>query len=152
MDGDLQDPPELIPQLLARWQEGYEVVYARRARRARGAAQAGGLLRLLPVVEAAQRAAHSAGHRRLRPDGSAGLAALNELPERSRFIRGLRAFVGFRQGEVVYDRDNRHGGRSKYTLGRLMRLAADGLLGFSDAPLKLIGLPAARCARWPWSV
>jgi hypothetical protein len=63
---------------------------------------------------------------------------LNGLPERTRFIRGLRSWVGFRQAEVEYDRDIRRGGRSKYTFSRLVRLAMDGIFGFSKVPLKAI--------------
>lgn len=138
IDGDLQDPPEVIPQLIDKWRQGYQVVFARRRRRREN------------VVK---RAAYFLFYRLLRrlseipiplDTGDFGLMdrqaveELNGLPERTRFIRGLRSWVGFKQTEVEYDRDIRRGGQSKYTFGRLVRLAMDGIFAFSKAPLKAI--------------
>ncbi|GMU20463.1 MAG: dolichol-phosphate mannosyltransferase [Phycisphaerae bacterium] len=138
IDGDLQDPPELIPDLIDRWREGFQVVYARRRRRKEN-----------PL----KRLAYYCFYRILRRLSDvpipldtgdfalmdrAALSELNGLPERTRFIRGLRSWVGFRQTEVEYDREARREGRSKYSLARLVRLACDGLFAFSDAPLKAI--------------
>ena len=138
MDGDLQDPPEVLEQFIARWRDGAEVVYAVRTKRKEG------LLK---------RAAYGAFYRLLRKlsdidipldSGDFGLMdrkvvnALMALPERQRFVRGLRCFVGFRQEGLVYERAGREAGAPKYTFKALVRLAMDGLISFSSAPLNLI--------------
>ena len=138
MDGDLQDPPELIPQLLERWRTGYEVVYAVRAKRREGPLKRLGywvfyrLLRATSDLEIPLDAGDFCLMDRRAVD------ALNRLPERGRFVRGLRAFVGFRQIGVNYDRDSRHAGQPKYTLRKLAALAADGLFGFSGFPIRVV--------------
>jgi polyisoprenyl-phosphate glycosyltransferase len=143
LDGDLQDPPELIPDMLLHWRNGAEVVYAVRERR-----QA----RLL------KRLAYSAFYRLLRrtceidiplDSGDFGLMdravvdAMLALPERSRFVRGLRAFVGFRQIGIRYHRPDREAGTTKYPLRKLIRLAVDGLFDFSSFPIQMVGWSAA---------
>jgi dolichol-phosphate mannosyltransferase len=142
MDGDLQDPPEVIPQLVSRWLEGYEVVYGDRVRR-----QAGLGMRI----------ANKAFYRLLRrfsyidiplDAGDFGLLdrrvvdIMNAMPERNRLIRGLRAWVGFRQIGVPYTRDARHAGRSSNSLLDLFRWASTGLVSYSYAPLELISILA----------
>ncbi len=137
MDGDLQDAPEAIPEFLRRWNEGYAVVYAVRSRR-----QAPWLKRL----------AYKTFYRVLRAISQIDIPAdsgdfslmdrkvidvLNGLPERTRFVRGMRSWAGFRQIGVDVPRDPRHSGRPRYTFGRLMRLALDGLFSFSYRPLQL---------------
>jgi glycosyltransferase involved in cell wall biosynthesis len=137
MDGDLQDPPEMLAPLLAGWRDGFEVVYTVRTRRQEG------LLK---------RTCYAAFYRVLRAVSDLDIPldsgdfclldrkvvlALRRMPERQRFLRGLRAFAGFRQQAVPYERAARQAGRSKYTLRALVRLALDGLLGFSAWPLRL---------------
>ena len=143
MDGDLQDPPELIPQLVARWRAGGEVVYAVRATRPEGL-----VLRL--AYRAFYRLLKSASDHPIPLDAGdfclldrRAADALNRLPERTRFVRGLRAFVGFRQVGVPYDRDPRRAGRSKYTIRKLARLAADGLFGFGSLPVRAVAAAGA---------
>jgi dolichol-phosphate mannosyltransferase len=138
MDGDLQDPPEVLGQFLAAWRQGGDVVYAIRTKRKEG---------LL------MRAAYALFYRLLRGISDLDIpldsgdfclmdqkvvTALRRLPERQRFVRGLRTFVGFRQVGVAYERAARHAGQPKYTLRRLVRLAIDGLVGFSGFPLTLV--------------
>lgn len=138
MDGDLQDPPEVIPELVRRWREGQDVVYAVRRRRPEGPPK---------------RLAYALFYRALRAIGDldvpldAGdfclmdrrvVAALRRLPERARFLRGLRAYVGFRQAPLPYDRPARAAGRPKYGLRALAALAADGLVSFSSYPLRVV--------------
>lgn len=138
MDADLQDPPELIPELVARWREGAEVVRAvRRSRRERGLRRVGmdlfhtffDRISDLPID---------------RNCGTFGLLsrsavdALNQLPERHRFFPGLRSWVGFRTAEVLYDRQERAAGRPQQSLGRLVRYAFDGVFSFSYLPLRLL--------------
>ena len=142
MDGDLQDPPEVIPGLVSKWLEGYEVVYGDRVRRKAGLVM---------------RVANKAFYRLLRrfsyidipvDAGDFGLLdrrvvdIMNAMPERNRLIRGLRAWVGFRQVGVPYERDARHGGRSSNSVVDLFRWASTGLVNYSYAPLELISLLA----------
>jgi glycosyltransferase involved in cell wall biosynthesis len=137
LDADLQDPPELLVDLVDRWQEGNEVVYAVRRSRQEGLAK---------------RIAYRSFYRLYRrtanidvPLDSGDFALLDRtvvdqilaLPERNRFLRGLRSWVGYRQVGIEYDRDARHAGEPKYTARQLFRLAFDGLLSFSAMPLRL---------------
>jgi glycosyltransferase involved in cell wall biosynthesis len=149
MDGDLQDPPEVFGLFVKLWREGYEVVYAVRQKRKEG------LLK---------RAAYFSFYRLLRaisdidiPLDSGDfclmdrkvLDAMKGLPERIRFVRGLRTFVGFRQVGVCYERAAREAGKPKYTFRALVGLAIDGLISFSSYPLHLVtyfGLGAATFA------
>lgn len=138
IDGDLQDPPELIPELLDKWNEGYAIVYARRRKRQEGLFKQAAcfvfyrvLRRMAEVPIALDTGDFALMDRQV-------VEHLNAMPERTRFIRGLRSWVGFRQTDVLYDRDRRHEGESKYPFSRLARLGLDGLFGFSEAPLKLI--------------
>ena len=137
LDADLQDPPALIPELIARWREGAQVVLARRRRR-RGE----GLLkrassrlfyRLLRRLSGLPLPLDSGDFRLL--DGEVCLW-LRGLPERHRYLRGLIGWAGFRQAEVPYDRQPRRAGRSKYPPVRMLRFALDGLTSFSSAPLR----------------
>ncbi len=138
MDGDLQDPPEVIPELRDKWGEGFQVVYARRRRRHEGPLKQLAchvfyrLLRRVSDVSIPLDTGDFALMDRQAVD------QLNALPERARFIRGLRSWIGFAQAEVEYDRDPRTLGTSKYTFARLARLGLDGLFGFSDSPLRMI--------------
>ncbi len=137
MDGDLQDPPEVIPEMLGRWRAGADVVYAsKRSRAERG-------LRRLAF------GTFHAIFRRLGPKNmplNAGnfslmdrraLAAVNHLPEHNRYLPGLRTWVGFQQEEIQFDRQERAAGEPRMTVTRLVRLALDGIFGFSYLPLRL---------------
>jgi dolichol-phosphate mannosyltransferase len=137
MDGDLQDPPELIPDFVQKWREGYEVVYAVRAERKENIFKR-------TAYKMFYRALHALADIDIPLDsGDFGLmdrrvvAVINRMPERNRFVRGLRSWVGFRQTGLPYNRDARFAGDSKYSLAKLMKLAFDGLLSFSTAPLKI---------------
>jgi dolichol-phosphate mannosyltransferase len=137
MDGDLQDPPELVFDMIARWREGYEVVYAIRQDRQGEAAWRRGamwlfyrLLRRLVDVEIPP----DAGDFRL-VDRRA-LDEVRRMRENNRYVRGLFAWIGFRQIGVPYQRDPRFAGTTKYPLRKLMKLAADGVIGFSNLPLR----------------
>ncbi len=146
LDGDLQDPPEVVPELLERWREGYDVVYAVRTKRKESRLKRLGyfvfyrLLRRLSDTDVPLDAGDFCLLDRRALD------AMNRLPERSRFVRGLRAFVGFRQIGVRYERDARHAGQAKYTLKKLCALALDGVVSFSSFPVKLLGWLAAGSA------
>jgi dolichol-phosphate mannosyltransferase len=136
MDGDLQDPPEAIPRLLAEHVKGFDVVYVRRVRRKEGwvlRACYFVFYRVLALV-AAVRLPVDAGDFALL--SRRVVDALKQFPEHQRYLRGLRTWVGFRQAGVALERAARHAGRSKYSAGRLMMLALDGLVSFSVAPLR----------------
>ncbi len=135
MDADLQDPPEELSRFLAKWREGYEVVYAVRTKRKEGPAK-----RL--CYWAFYRLLASVVDRPIPLDSGdfcvmdhKVVEVLRTMPERNRFVRGLRAWAGFRQIGVAYERQARAAGEVKYTFRRLLRLGLDGVFSFSTAPL-----------------
>lgn len=150
IDADLQDPPELILQLVERWRDGYQVVYARRTQRRREsflkqfyAYWFYRLLRQLADVEIPTDTGDFCLMDRRVVD------LLNTMPERNRYLRGLRAWVGFRQTAVLFERDPRYAGEVKYTFRKSLALAINGLVSFSKVPLQLstyLGLLAAAIA------
>ena len=138
MDADLQDPPEVVLEMIAKWKEGYDVVSAERASRQgesrfkRSTAES--FYRLMGSLGDFPRP-RNAGDFRL-VDRRA-LDCFLAMPERERFVRGMFAWIGFRHGTVTFDRPPRAAGMSKYSLRKMIALAANGLLSFSDAPLRL---------------
>lgn len=137
MDADLQDPPEVILEMAARWREGFEVVYAVREHREgetlfkrKTATLFYGIQRRLAEIEQPV----EVGDFRL-VDRKA-LDAFLQMRERNRYVRGMFSWVGFRQTAVPYRRASRAAGESKYPLRRMLRLAFDGFVGFSTAPLR----------------
>jgi polyisoprenyl-phosphate glycosyltransferase len=138
MDADLQDPPELVPEMVERWREGYEVVHAQRHHRS-------GESRVrLGIIHVAYRLLRWSSETDLRLDTGdyrlidARVAEIvRNMPEPNPYVRGMVAWAGFRQTSVTYDRDPRFAGEAKYTYARLVRLALDGLLGFSTVPLRV---------------
>ena len=138
MDADLQDPPELVADFIAKWREGFDVVYGvRRSREsdsrvkratARVFYRLFNRLTALPIPE-------NTGDFRLMDRRV--VSALRQLPERNRFMKGLFSWVGFRQTGIAYDRDARAAGRSKWNYWRLWNFALDGITGFSTVPLRL---------------
>jgi glycosyltransferase involved in cell wall biosynthesis len=140
MDGDLQDVPEVIPQFVEKYQQGYEVVYAKRVRR-----KEPWLLRGCYFVF--YRLMATLSDIRLPLDsGDFGLMSrrvvtqLRKMPEHHRYLRGMRTWVGFRQTGIEVERAGRHSGRSKYNLVRLLRLAFDGIFAFSIVPIRAAAL------------
>ena len=143
IDADLQDPPELVGDMIARLDEGYDVVFGRRRRRAGESpfkrATASLFYRTLATLSEHDIPVDTGDFRLM---SRRIVDRLNAMPERDRFIRGMVAWLGGRQTELLYDRDARHAGVTHYTLRRMVRLAADGLIGFSTAPLRLATLMA----------
>ena len=139
MDGDLQDPPEVLPQFINLWREGHDVVYAVRQNRKEGRIKKTGyflfyrLLRYISDLDIPLDSGDFCLMDRKVVD------VLKHLPERIRFIRGLRTFVGFRQTGLAYERAERNAGKPKYTFRALCTLAVDGLVSFSSYPLHLAG-------------
>jgi glycosyltransferase involved in cell wall biosynthesis len=138
MDADLQDPPEVVEQLIAKWREGNDVVYARRLSRAgesrfkRSTARL--FYRLLGSISSVDIPADVGDFRLI---DRKVLDALRQMPEQNRFVRGMVAWLGFRQAEVTFHRLERAAGETKYPLFKMMRLATNAALGFSDTPLRL---------------
>jgi dolichol-phosphate mannosyltransferase len=138
IDGDLQDPPEVIPHMVAKWAEGYHVVLGERTSRAERGTRGIGFRLFYPLLRAVTDLPSA-------PD--AGIFGLmdrrvvdefNKLPERNRFIPGLRSWLGFQTASVLYDRQERAAGKPKQTLGRLMKYALDGMISFSNKPLRAV--------------
>jgi dolichol-phosphate mannosyltransferase len=149
MDADLQDPPEEITHLLAKWREGFEVVFATRKKRKDPLLKrilAWGFYRVI------------SGMARFPMPADAGdfclldkkvVAVMNSLPERNRYLRGLRTWCGFKQGSVEFERGERAAGVPQYTFKKSFRLAMDGIFSFSTVPLRLatwLGLGVSACA------
>lgn len=138
LDGDLQDPPDILPTFFSKLDAGYDAVYAIRKNR---------------KESFLKRAAYSLFYRFLRRVANIDIPldsgdfcvmnqkvvrALNSLPERNRFIRGLRSWVGFKQIGLEYERDARAAGKSKYSFTKLIKLAFDGIFSFSYVPLQIM--------------
>jgi dolichol-phosphate mannosyltransferase len=138
MDADLQDPPELLEQMLARWREGFEVVYAQRVSREREGPVKRGLAwlyyRVLRAVSPVDIPTDTGDFCLMDRKVVDQLIA---LPERNRYIRGLRAWVGFRQTSVQFERAPRFAGEPKYTFRKSLGLGVNGIISFSKAPLRL---------------
>jgi dolichol-phosphate mannosyltransferase len=143
MDGDLQDIPEIIPQFLECYRQGYDVVYAQRIRRKESL-----LLRLCYFLF--YRIMSKLSDVKLPVDaGDFGLMSrrvtdqLRRMPEHHRYLRGMRSWVGFRQTGIPVERVRRHSGKSKYSLLHLLKLAADGIFAFSIVPIRAAALLGA---------
>ncbi|GAB2795252.1 dolichol-phosphate mannosyltransferase [Hymenobacter luteus] len=138
MDGDLQDPPELIPALYAKLQEGYEVVYAkRRTRQGESAIKlftAKMFYRLLASITSVNIPLDTGDFRIV---SRKVVKALKQMPEQNKFIRGQIAWIGYRQTFLEFDRSERASGEPGYTYSKLIRLALDGITSFSDLPLRI---------------
>jgi dolichol-phosphate mannosyltransferase len=138
LDGDLQDPPELLPAFYSVFIQGYDVVYGIRIRRKEPWLKKAAywlFYRLLNTM---------AGRNIPLDSGDFALLSrrvvelLNSMPEQSRYLRGMRSWVGFRQTGIVYEREARAAGHTKFTWRKLFQLAYDGIFNFSEVPVKLI--------------
>lgn len=137
LDGDLQDPPEILPAFYAKLNEGYDVVYAIRQKRKENPVKRflyWAFYRLLAVMTPVEIPLDS---------GDFGIMSrrvvdmLKTMPERRRFVRGMRSYIGFKQTGLAYERQERAGGQPKYTFRKLLALATDGIFTFSETPLRL---------------
>lgn len=150
LDADLQDPPELIPDMVEMWRQGFQVVYAQRSqRRQEGwfkrftAYSFYRLLKKLADVDIPTDTGDFCLLDRQVVD------VLNSMPERNRYIRGLRSWIGFRQTAIRFEREARYAGDVKYTFAKSLALAINGLVSFSKVPLRLstyVGLFSAIAA------
>lgn len=140
IDADLQDPPELIPEMLKLWENGNEVIYGKRKSR-KGESKFKLLtakmfyntLNALSDVEIPK----DTGDFRLVDRKVVDV--INALPEHNKFLRGLFSWVGFEQKAFEYERQERYAGKTKYPLRKMLKLASDGIISFSTKPLKLVG-------------
>jgi polyisoprenyl-phosphate glycosyltransferase len=149
IDGDLQDPPELLPKFYSLLKDGYDVVYGVRRERKEGWLKvmayhyAYRLIRLLANLDIPLDSGDYAMlSRRV-------VNAMNAMPESSRYLRGLRAWVGFRQIGLEYARSERHAGETKYSFRALLRLASKGVINFSELPVRVVswlGVLSVACA------
>lgn len=137
IDADLQDPPEELHRFIAQWEQGYDVIYGVRQKRKEGPLKKfayWGFYRLMKRAVSFPIPLDSGDFclmsRRM-------VDTLNSMPERNRFVRGLRAWSGFKQIGIPYERHGRAAGAPKYTLRKLLKLALDGIVSFSAVPLKL---------------
>jgi polyisoprenyl-phosphate glycosyltransferase len=138
IDSDLQDPPELIADMVRAWREGTDVVLMRRASRAQESwlkkATAGAFYRVIGRMSDIEIPSNVGDYRLL---SRRAVAAIRKLPERSRFMKGLFAWIGYPTRELVYDRDGRFAGETKWNYWQLWNFALEGITSFSAAPLKL---------------
>ncbi|MEI6237393.1 MAG: glycosyltransferase [Candidatus Saccharibacteria bacterium] len=138
MDSDMQDPPQVSLDLISKWEQGYEVVYAQRKTRKDTffkrvtAAMFYKTLQNLASIDIPR----NTGDFRLIDKKV--VKAINSMHEHDRFLRGMVAWVGFKQIAVQFDRGKRHAGETNYSLSKMMKLAMDGILGFSTYPIRLI--------------
>ena len=139
MDADLQDPPEVALDLIEKWKQGYDVVNARRRIRKGESAlkkiTASLFYRILSRMTDLDIPVDVGDFRLV--DRKA-LSAFLQLKENNRFVRGMFSWIGFRQTYVLFDRDSRHAGKTKYPFGKMLKLAVNGILSFSDAPLRYV--------------
>jgi polyisoprenyl-phosphate glycosyltransferase len=139
IDGDLQDPPELIGEMYTKYKEGYEVVYAKRKERKGESVfkkfTAKLFYRILKKITSINIPLDTGDFRLI---DQKVVHYLKLMPEQNKFLRGQIAWLGFKQTEVLFDRDIRKFGKTGYSIGKMMRFALDGITSFSDVPLQMV--------------
>ena len=141
MDADLQDPPELIPDMIKLWEEGNEVIYGKRKSRD------GESVFKLFTAKLFYKTLNALSDVEI-PDDTGDfrlvdrkvVETINSLPEHNKFLRGLFSWVGYKQYSFEYERQKRFSGKTKYSLSKMVKLALDGIVSFSTKPLKIVGL------------
>ncbi len=138
MDADLQDPPEVIPEMIKKWREGYTVVYGVRSEREGETwfkrATASGFYRLIRRITRVDSPADTGDFRLM---DRRAVDAIRQMPEQNRFLRGMVSWVGFKQTGVLYKRQPRLAGQSKFTVTKMLHFALDAITSFSYVPLQL---------------
>lgn len=141
IDADLQDPPELIPEMVKKWEEGYEVVYGKRKER-----KGESFFKLFTAKTFYKVLNHFSEVSIPKDTGDFRVAdrkvvdTINAMPEHNRFLRGMFSWAGFRQYAFEYERKERFAGKTKYPLKKMLKLASDGIVSFSKKPLEIIGI------------
>ncbi len=140
MDADLQDPPELLPEMVALWEEGNEVIYGqRRSRKGESAFKlltAKMFYRTLNALSDVEIPKDTGDFRLV---DKKVIDVINIMPEHNKFLRGLFSWVGFQQKAYFYEREERKAGKTKYPFQKMWKLASDGIISFSTKPLKIVG-------------
>ena len=140
IDADLQDPPELIPKMLELWEQGNEVIYGKRKTRKGESAfkllTAKMFYKTLNVLSDVEIPKDTGDFRLV---DRKVVDVINSLPEHNKFLRGLFSWVGFKQKAYEYERQERFAGKTKYPLKKMLKLASDGIISFSNKPIKLVG-------------
>ncbi|XHU96899.1 MAG: glycosyltransferase family 2 protein [cyanobacterium endosymbiont of Rhopalodia gibba] len=138
IDGDLQDPPELIGELIAKWREGYDVVYAkRRSRQGESWLKRFTADMFYRVISKMSRVPIPRNTGDFRLLDQRVVMAVKKIPERTRFMKGLFAWVGYKETAIFYDRPPRYQGQTKWNYWKLWNFAIDGITSFSMVPLKV---------------
>ena len=137
MDADLQDPPEMIPQFLEKWKQGFQVVYAVREKRKESIFKRAAYYSFYRILKSISRIEIPLDTGDFCLMDRSVVDVICRLPESNRFVRGLRSWAGYKQTGLVYERDARFAGETKYTFRKLLNLAMDGLISFSYLPLRL---------------
>lgn len=140
IDADLQDPPEVIPEMLKLWEQGNEVIYGKRKSR-KGESKfkllsAKMFYRTLDALSDVKIPMDTGDFRLV---DRKVIDVINSMPEHNKFLRGLYSWVGFKQIPYEYERQERYAGKTKYPLKKMLKLASDGIISFSTKPLKLVG-------------
>lgn len=141
IDADLQDPPELIPDMLKKWEEGYEVIYGKRKTR-----KGESFFKLMTAKVFYKTLNFFSDVEIPKDTGDFRLVdrkvvdTMNAMPEHNKFLRGLFSWVGYKQYAFEYERQERFAGKTKYPLKKMLKLASDGIISFSTKPLKMIGM------------
>lgn len=140
IDADLQDPPELIPDMLKYWEEGNEVIYGKRkTRKGESAFKLLTAKMFYKTLNALSDVEIPKDTGDFRLVDRKVIDVVNSMPEHNKFLRGLFSWVGFKQMPYEYERQERFAGKTKYPLKKMLKLASDGIIGFSTKPLKLVG-------------
>ena len=140
MDADLQDPPELIPDMLKLWEEGNEVIYGKRkTRKGESAFKILTAQMFYSFLNAMSEVEIPKNTGDFRLVDRKVIDVINSLPEHNKFLRGLFSWVGFEQKAFLYDRPERKLGTTKYPFKKMFKLASDGILSFSTKPMKIVG-------------
>lgn len=140
IDADLQDPPELLPEMLKLWEEGNEVIYGeRKIREGESRFKLFTAKMFYKTLNALSDVEIPKNTGDFRLVDRKVVDTINSLPEHNKFLRGLFSWVGYRQYAFKYERKERFAGKTKYPLKKMLKLAADGIIGFSTKPLKILG-------------
>ena len=140
IDADLQDPPELIPDMIKYWEEGNEVIYGKRkTRKGESAFKLLTAKMFYKTLNALSDVEIPKDTGDFRLVDRKVIDVVNAMPEHNKFLRGLFSWVGFKQVAYEYERKERYAGKTKYPLKKMLKLASDGIMGFSTKPLKLVG-------------
>ena len=140
IDADLQDPPELIPEMLKLWEDGNEVIYGKRkSRKGESAFKLLTAKMFYKTLDSLSDVEIPKDTGDFRLVDRKVIDVINDLPEHNKFLRGLFSWVGFKQYPYEYERQERKAGKTKYPLKKMMKLASDGIVSFSSKPLKIVG-------------